>query len=215
VENTRDIMNDQAKLGIFAGILLIGFILIGAVSASVIMTSSQNISQEDLNKITNEVVDELCSYLQIKHIVGKYQTIQGQEKIQKIAILIKPLVSQDIDVSRMTIELSNGEQFQLLFYNGLAESLKSHSLFEHPLWDSLTPGTFSLISTIDDDNSIINSHLINKNTDMTFIILKLPDDSAMRYGDELKVTILPSPGIGRTVTLESPLSTKHVVTLYE
>jgi hypothetical protein len=115
----------------------------------------------------------------------------------------------------MTIELSNGEQFQLLFYNGLAESLKSHSLFEHPLWDSLTPGTFSLISTIDDDNSIINSHLINKNTDMTFILLKLPDDSAMRYGDELKVTILPSPGIGRTVTLESPLSTKHVVTLYE
>jgi hypothetical protein len=50
---------------------------------------------------------------------------------------------------------------------------------------------------------------------MTFILLKLPDDSAMRYGDELKVTILPSPGIGRTVTLESPLSTKHVVTLYE
>jgi archaellin len=215
VENTRDIMNDQAKLGIFAGILLIGFILIGAVSASIIMTSSQNISQEDLNKITNEVVDEICSYLQIKHIVGKYQTIQGKEKIQKIAILIKPLVSQDIDVSRMTIELSNGEQFQLLFYNGLAESLNSHSLFEHPLWDSVTPGTFSLISTIDDDNSIINSHLINKNTDMTFVLLKLSDDIAMRYGDELKVTILPSPGMGRTVTLESPLSTKHVVTLYE
>jgi archaellin len=215
VENTRDIMNDQAKLGIFAGILLIGFILIGAVSASVIMTGSKNISEEDLNKITSEVVDEICSYLQIKHIVGKYQTIQGEEKIQKIAILIKPLVSQDIDVSRMTIELSNGEQLQLLFYNGRAESMNSHSLFEHPLWDSVTPGTFSLISTIDDDNSIINSHLINKNTDMTFILLKLPDDSAMRYGDELKVTILPSPGIGRTVTLESPLSTKHVVTLYE
>jgi len=208
-------MNDQAKLGIFAGILLIGFILIGAVSASVIMTSSQNISQEDLNKITSEVVDEICSYLQIKHIIGKYQTIQGEEKIKKIAILIKPLVSQDIDVSRMTIELSNGEQFQLLFYNGLAESLNFHSLFEHPLWDSVTPGTFSLISTIDDDNSIINSHLINKNTDMTFVLLKLSDDIAMRYGDELKVTILPSPGMGRTVTLESPLSTKHVVTLYE
>jgi archaellin len=215
VENIRDIMNDQAKLGIFAGILLIGFILIGAVSASVIMTGSKNISEEDLNKITSEVVDEICSYLQIKHIVGKYQTIQGEEKIQKIAILIKPLVSQDIDVSHMTIELTNGEQFQLLFYNGLAESLSSHSLFEHPLWDSVTPGTFSLISTIDDDNSIINSHLINKNTDMTFILLKLPDNIAMKYGNELKVTILPSPGMRRTVTLESPLSTNHIVTLYE
>jgi len=210
-----DLMNDQAKLGIFAGILLIGFILIGAVSASVIMTSSKNISEKDLNKITNEVVDEICSYLQIKHIVGKYQTIQGEEKIQKIAILIKPLVSQDLDISRMTIELSNGEQLQMLFYNGCAESMNSHSLFEHPLWDSVTPGTFSLLTTIDEDNSIIISHVINKNTDMTFILLKFPDDIAMKYGDELRVTILPSPGMGRTVTLESPLTTKHVVTLYE
>jgi archaellin len=215
MEKTMDLMNDQAKLGIFAGILLIGFILIGAVSASVIMTGSKNISEKDLNKITNEVVDEICSYLQIKHIVGKYQTIQGEEKIQKIAILIKPLVSQDIDISRMTIELSNGEQLQMLFYNGCAESLNSHSLFEHPLWDSVTPGTFSLLTTIDEDNSIITSHVINKNTDMMFILLKLPDDIAMKYGDELRVTILPSPGMGRTVSLESPLTTKHVVTLYE
>jgi archaellin len=215
MEKTMDLMNDQAKLGIFAGILLIGFILIGAVSASVIMTSSNNISEKDLNKITNEVVDEICSYLQIKHIVGKYQTIQGEEKIQKIAILIKPLVSQDLDISRMTIELSNGEQLQMLFYNGCAESMNSHSLFEHPLWDSVNPGTFSLLTTIDEDNSIITSHVINKNTDMTFILLKLPDDIAMKYGDELRVTILPSPGMGRTVTLESPLTTKHVVTLYE
>jgi archaellin len=118
MEKTRDIMNDQAKLGMIAGILLLGFILIGAVSASVIMTNSTNFSEEDLNKITNEVVDEICTYLQIKHIVGKYQVTQGEQKIQKIAILVKPLVSQDIDVSHMTIELSNGEQFTLLYYNG-------------------------------------------------------------------------------------------------
>jgi archaellin len=215
MEKTRDIMNDQAKLGMIAGILLLGFILIGAVSASVIMTNSTNFSEKDLNKITNEVVDEICTYLQIKHIVGKYQVTQGEQKIQKIAILVKPLVSQDIDVSHMTIELSNGEQFTLLYYNGFAESLHSHSLFEHPLWESVTSGTFSLLSTIDDDNSIINSHLINKNTDMTFILLNLPDDMAIKQDDQLIVTILTSPGIGRTVILEPPLPIQNVVTLYE
>jgi archaellin len=208
-------MNDQAKLGVIAGIMLIGFILIGAVSASVILTNTGDTSEEDLNTITNEVVDEICSYFQIKHIIGKYQMIQGEQKINKIAILIKPFISQNIEISHMTIEICNGEQYQMLFFNGLAESLQSHSLFEYPLWNTTTPGTFSLLSTIDDDNSIINLHLINKNTDMAFILLNLSNDIAMSYGDQLEVTILPSPGMGRTVILDSPLPIKNVVTLYE
>jgi archaellin len=208
-------MNDQAKLGVIAGIMLIGFILIGAVSASVILTNTGDTSEEDLNTITNEVVDEICSYFQIKHIIGKYQMIQGEQKINKIAILIKPFISQNIEISHMTIEICNGEQYQMLFFNGLAESLQSHSLFEYPLWNTTTPGTFSLLSTIDDDNSIINLHLINKNTDMAFILLNLSNDIAMSYGDQLEVTILPSPGMGRTVILDSPLAIKNVVTLYE
>jgi len=208
-------MDNHGKLGTIAGILLLVFILIGAVSASVIITDSETISEDDLNRITNEVVDEMCSYLQIKQIIGKYQIIQGEQRINKIAILIKPFVSQNIDISHMTIELCDGEQYQMLFFNELAEYIHSHSLFEHPLWDSMTAETFSLLSTIDDDNSIINSHLINKNTDMMFIIIKLPDDRAMKKDDQLEVTILPAPGIGRTVTLEAPLPIKNVVTLYE
>jgi len=208
-------MDDQAKLGAIAGILLLIFILIGAVSASVIITDSESISENDLNNFTNDIVDELCSYLQIKQIIGKYQTITGEQRINKIAILIKPMVSQNIDISHMTLELCDGEQYHILFFNGSAGSIRSHSLFEHPLWDSITNETFGLLSTIDDDNSIINSHLINKNTDMTFIILKLPYDTAMKKDDILEVTIRPSPGIGRTVTLEAPLPIKNVVTLYE
>jgi archaellin len=208
-------MNDSAKLGVITGIFLLIFLLIGAVCASVLVTSSKEISEEeDLNKIVNEVVDELCSYLQIKHIVGKYHMIQGEQKINKIAILITPLVSQTIDMSHMTLKLCDGEHYHLLFYNGEAGSIHSHSLFEHPLWDSLDSGSFSLLSTIDDDNSIIHSHLINKNTDMVFIILQLSDDTALKNGDQFEITILPSPGTGRTVHLEAPLPIKNVVTLY-
>ena len=79
-------MNNHGQLGAIAGILLLVFILIGAVSASVIITETQSTSEEDLNNITNEIVDELCSYLQIKQIVGKYQTIQGEQRINKIIL---------------------------------------------------------------------------------------------------------------------------------
>ncbi len=208
-------MDDRAQLGSIAGILLLIFILIGAVSASVIITDTQTTSEEDLNNITNEIVDELCSYLQIKQIIGKYQTIQGVQRINKIAILIKPFVSQNIDISHMTLELCDGEYYQILFFNGTAGSIRSHSLFEHPVWNSMTNETYGLLSTIDDDNSIIEAHMINKNTDMAFIVIQLPDDKAMTQYAQLVVTIRPSPGIGRTVTLEAPLPIKNIVTLYE
>jgi archaellin len=208
-------MDDQAKLGTIGGILLLFFILIGAVSASVIITNTEVTSDDDLDRMTSEIVDELCSYLQIKQIVGKYQMLQGEQRITKIAILIKPYVSQNIDISKMTIELCNGDQYNILFFNGSTGSIRSHSLFEHPLWNSLTNDTFGLLSTIDDDNSIINSHMINKNTDMVFIILTFSIENAMYQEDSLEVTIQPSPGIGRSVTLEAPLPIKSVVTLYE
>ncbi len=208
-------MDDQAKLGTIAGVLLLLFVLIGAVSASVIITDTNITSEDDLNAMTGEIIDELCSYLQIKQIVGKYQMVQGEEKITKIAILIKPFVSQDIDISKMTIELCDGDQYKILFFNGTTGSIRSHSLFDHPVWDSIPNETFGILSTVDDDNSIINSHLINKNTDMAFIILKLSNETAMNQDDALEVTILPSPGTGRMVTLEAPLPIKNIVTLYE
>lgn len=208
-------MNNQAQLGLITVILLLGFLLIGAVSASVLLTEKEELSEEDLNNLTNEVVDELCSYLEIKQIIGKYQMIQGEQNINKIAILIQPLVTQDIDISSTTITLCDGEQLYLLFYNGQSSSIASNSLFEHSIWEKIPNGSFSVLSTIDDDSSIIQSHLLNKNTDMAFILVKLPENMTMQYEDEIKMTIQPSPGVGRTVTLESPIPIKTVVTLYE
>ncbi len=208
-------MNNQAQLGTIAGILLLVFILIGAVSASVIITDTPITSEEDLTNITNEIMDELCSYLQIKQIVGKYQTIQGQQRINKIAILVKPLVSQTIDLTHMTLELCDGNNYRILFFNGTVGSIRSQSLFEHPAWDNLTNETYGLLSTIDDDNSIISGHLMNEYTDMAFIVFILPNNTAMTQDTQLVLTIRPSPGIGRTVTLEAPLPIKNVVTLFE
>jgi len=208
-------MDDQARLGTIAGILLLMFLLIGAASASWIITDSEITSEDELNRITNEVIDEICSSLHIKQIIGKYQEFQGEQRITKIAILIKPYVSQTIDITHMTITLCDGQQYTILFFNGTAGSLRSSSLFDHPQWDSMTAGTFSVLSTIDDDTSIVNSQLINKNTDMLFLLLSFPDGTGMKQDDVLEVTILPSPGIGRTVSLEAPLPIKPIVTLYE
>ena len=207
-------MAEHTRVGMIILILLIGFILIGAVSASIILTTTGDISDEELNRITTEAVDEICSYLQIKNVLGKYQFTQNPEKITQIAIQIKPLVTQNINFSHMTIQVSNGEQYNIFYFTGSSDTLHNYSLFKHPLWESMQPGTYSIVSILDDDSSIIRLNHINKNTDVAFILLILPEDLALKNGDQLTMTILPSPGIGRTISLEAPLPIHSIVSLY-
>lgn len=207
-------MNTEGNLGLITGILLIIFMLIGATAASVIMNGSGDVSEEDYTQMVNEVVDELTTYIQIKDVIGKYERIQGEYTIQKIAIMIRPLVSTTVDTSTMSIKISDGEYLNILFPSGQASFIGSYSLFDHPLWKNTTQGTFSFIITIDEDHSLLD-HVINKNTDTAFIIINLPDNLFMKNGDTMTVTLLPAPGAQRTVTLEAPLPTMHVVSLYE
>ena len=207
-------MNTEGNLGLISGILLVVFILIGATAASVIMNGKTDVSEEDYTKMVNEVVDDLCNYIKINDVIGKYDEVHGNYQIQKIAIMIRPLISTQIDTSVMTIKISDGEHLYILFPTGHVALIGAHSLFDNPLWENTPQGTFSFISIVDDDSSLINHHIINKNTDTQFIIINLPSDIIMRYGDTMDLTLIPAPGTQRTLSLEAPLPTTHVVSLY-
>lgn len=207
-------MDTTGNLGTLSGILLVMLILIGAVGASVIMNGSEDVSEEDYTKMVDEVVDEISTYVQVKNIIGKYELVQGEYQINKIAILIRPLVSPEINTLLMSMEISDGEQFYLLFPSGQSAFISSYSLFDHPLWENTTEGSFSILAAIDEDHSLIDYQVINKNTDTAFLIVNLPSGLSMNYGDTIELTLLPAPGIERSFTLETPLPTHHVVSLY-
>jgi archaellin len=206
-------MNNQGATGIATAILLISFILIGATAASVIMGDSGNNSEENYEEMLEDVLDEISTYIQIKEVLGKYNSTTEKQHIQKIAILIKPLFSIDIDASRLMIKLNNGKQIKMLYYNRQAEFLSSNSLFEHPIWNTMTDTNFGFIAILDTDQSIIDYDAINDNTDMTYLIIKLPNDFTMKKGDTLEITLFPSTGITRTINLKAPLPIKQIVSL--
>lgn len=206
-------MNNQGATGIATAILLISFILIGATAASVIMGDSGNNPEENYEEILEEALDEISTYIQIKDALGKYNSTTEEQHIQKIAILIKPLFSIDIDASKLVIKLNNGKQIKMLYYNRQAEFISSNSLFEHPIWTTMTDTDFGFIVILDKDQSIIDYGTINDNTDMTYIIIKLPNDFTMKKGDTLKLTLFPSTGITKTINLKAPLPIKQIVAL--
>ena len=204
-------MNSWGSTGITAAILLISFLLIGVTVASVITgeTGVDVTTEEDLEQMLDDVLDEITTYIQIKDKIGKYYDTNDQLRIEKIAIMIKPLIKQDINMSELTIKLCNGNNVKILEYSGNAEYIESNPLFEHPMWGDITSNDYSFVVTLDKDRSLVDYDVLNG--DMAYIIIKLSEDFTMVKGDSITVTLFPSSGLARTTILEAPLPMSRVV----
>jgi archaellin len=194
-------------------ILSLSSILIGATVTSVIDSESESITTDyNLEKLASDAMDEISTYLQIRDQKGKYTNINGEQRIDKIAILISPLVSQKIDLSRLTIQLCNDKIVKILRYNGNLELLDSSSLFEHSIWDKLNGNNFGFISINDYDRSLTTSSLLNDFADNVYIVIRLPADMTMKNYDKLIVSLFPATGMTSTLILEASFPIKQVIT---
>jgi archaellin len=205
-------MNNTGGLGISAAIILITFILIAATATSVMMGNSHKKNQFDYKKIVEDTVDGITSYLQIKEVLGKYYTLNNEKYIQKIAILIKPLYSTDIDISHLTMQITDGKQIQFLIYNGNKDSISTSSLFDYPSPKEEENG-FYLFVVHDTDESIIQYDTINDNTDLVYLVIQLTKDIILTKGEKLQISLLPQTGTIKSITVEAPLPMQQIVTL--
>ena len=203
-------MKNEGNLGIASAILAAGLILIASIAAAVIIDDSQkNFSTQNINKITDEILDEITNYIQIKDIIGKYSIINEKRSIQKIAILIKPLIPQNINISDLTIKLQNEKTITILYYSGQTEAIEAYPLFEHPIWKNMTNNSFSFIVILDRDKSLLHHNVLND--DLAYIIVRLPAEFAIKPNRSLTLTLFPLSGIDRTIILDAPFCTKQVV----
>ena len=210
-------MNTSGNMAITGAILLISILLFGILAFSVLSDNLEGTSEQDMtdlyNQLLDESIDEITTYLKITDKLGKFYGEPHYQKIEKIAIMIKPLVTINVDISELTIKICNGNTVKILSFNGSSEFIGSQSLFGHTLWEKIDENYFSFIVTHDTDNSVVDYNTINKNSDMGYIIIKLPKDFQMEQGDSLILTLFPETGITRTILLEAPLPIKSVVSL--
>jgi len=204
-------MNKWGSTGIVSVIILIGVILSAIAAASIITgETQQTTTEENTDKMVNQVIDEITTYIQIKDQIGKFYKTYGEYKIEKIGILIKPLIPQDIDITGLTIKLTNGYDVKILNYSGKAEFIGKNSLFEHDIWDEITYDSYGFIVTVDKDRSLVDYNILNG--DMTYVIIKLDESFSMPQRGSLTVTLFPSSGIVRTTTLEAPMAIRAIAT---
>lgn len=209
-------MDDVGSTGIAVVLLLLSSAAFGATIVSVTSNGvNNNPSDEDLSqlavKITDETIDKITTYIQTTQMLGKYYGEPHHQKIEKIAIMIKSMISKNVSLSELTIELNNGNAVIMLSYSGDAEFIGANDVFEHPIWNSIDENNFGFVVTHDKDSSLVDYNTINDNTDMAYLIIKLPEYMAMSKGDTMTITLSPSNGITRTIDLEAPLPMTSVV----
>ena len=199
--------------GVTIVILMISSMLIGITVASVITDGTTGTTTEqDYDQILDETIDEISTYLMIKDQKGKFCEINGEQRIDKIALWISPLVSQEIDVSQLTIQLDNGKDVMFLTYTGNAEDMLTNSLFNHPIWNNMNGSNFGFISVVDLDESLVDFYLINDYSDNAYVVFQLPNDMALLKYEKISVTLFPSTGITRTIILKAPMPISSVIT---
>ena len=208
-------MNNKGNLGISSVIILISFILISLTAFSVLSSDTSDetsgTSEEKIQQMIDESIEEITKYIQITDKIGKYYGPPRQQEIQKIALMIKPIFSNEIDISELTIKISNGNSIKILSYSSYAQPIDSNHLFDHPIWNDINENNFGLIATHDKDNSLSDYNVLNKNTDMAYIIIKFSPDFYMKKGDTMIVQLFLTSGIIKTITLEAPLPMNSLV----
>ena len=76
------IMNNHGSISIPTIILLISFTLVGFTVASVINEESDVATEDQIDEILDDVLNEVTTYIQIKDKIGKYSELDNQQKIQ-------------------------------------------------------------------------------------------------------------------------------------
>jgi archaellin len=198
--------------GLTSVILIVSLFLIGITVADIISGDPNgSISDQQLEQMTEETIEELSSYILIKDQIGKYNGTYKELKIEKIALWITPLVTQEIDLSQLTIQLNDGKNVLFLKYTNNSENLGSLSLFENIIWKKLNGTNFGFISIIDMDDSLVNFHTLNDCSDNAYVVFRLPESISLKKHDKIVVTLFPSTGITRAIELKAPLPINSIV----
>lgn len=218
--------NNKGAVGIGTLIVFIAMILVAAVAASVIITTAENLQQR-ARTVGSSVIREVSAGLVIENIAG--YTDVNKTKIQYIALLVRPRAgTQDIDLEYtvLTIKYNNLTVLKLNTSLISEAGTDNMSVFDTPVTSgsnytiigNSTNTEYGLISVLDADNSIMNSHGINDG-DRIYILLNLtaiiPEESGLPTRATLSGSLQPETGAPGLFEFTSPaVYAKRIVDLW-
>jgi len=226
-EKTKDIKKDEKGfVGIGTLIVFIAMILIAAVAASVLITTSEHL-QRRAQSVGLNTIREVSSGLVIDDIVG--YTNAEKTRIEYIAFQLRPRAgSQDFDMELITLSLLYDELHVTKFDAAMLQNVNidNQSVFFTPnetgssTWlINLTNTTrFATIAIHDYDNSIMNTYGMNDG-DRALLILNatalIPGENGLATRKTISGEVRPETGAGGIYEITTPaVYSERVVDLW-
>jgi len=107
--------NEKGAIGIETLIVFIAMVLVAAVSAAVLIQTVGYLQQKAM-ATGRETTKQVSSGIKVDQVLGYYDS--AGSGISKIAVIVEPNTGgQPIDLSQVTVTLSNGAKAAVLHYN--------------------------------------------------------------------------------------------------
>ena len=216
--------NDQAMVGIGTLIVFIAMILIAAVAASVLITTSETL-QSRAKTVGSQTIREVSSGLAIESISG--YTNEERTKIEYMALIVRPRAgSKDVALDLCTLTVLYNNLNVLLLDPNLVQNVNTDnkSVFYTPVESgspytiigNTTNTTFGVIAIHDADGSIKNTMGLNSG-DRIIVIVNLSaiiEDGGLSPRESISGTIQPEIGIQSIYDVTAPATfSKRIIHL--
>ncbi len=215
--------DSKGMVGIGTLIVFIAMILIAAVAASVLITTSENLQQR-ARSVGTQTIHEVSSGICIEEIVGL--TDENKTKVEYLAMLVRPRAgSKEIDLEQLTVSAAILDNLWSLQFNESLLSpvnLDNKSVFQTPInSDNISirqnftiagnssNTSFGVIVVHDYDDSIMNTHGLN-NGDKIYIIINVTalapngNDSGLLVRESMSGKVQPEYGSPAVYEITAP-----------
>ena len=112
--------NDAAQVGIGTMIVFIATVLVAAIAAGVLISTSSDL-QERSSRTGKDATEQVSSNLQVESVVGKRDTAAGGLDDLEIYVSLAPGASE-VDLSQVKIQISNSTKLETFSYSATATS---------------------------------------------------------------------------------------------
>lgn len=173
--------DEKGMVGIGTLIVFIAMILIAAVAASVLITTSENLQQR-ARSVGTQTIQEVSSGICIDEVVGL--TNQNRTRVEYLAISVRPRAgSNELDLEQVTVSVVISNDLWVLAFNDSLISqvnLDNKSIFQTPVISgqaytiagNSSNSTYGVIIVHDPDGSIENTHGLNSG-DRVYLIINV------------------------------------------
>ncbi len=216
--------NDIGVVGIGTLIVFIAMILIAAVAASVLITTSEEL-QARAKTVGTQTIREVSAGISVDSVTG--YTNADKTKITYLALTVRPRAgSKDIDLSLCTLSVLYDNLTVVTLNESLVQvvNLDNTSVFYTPIssgsnqtiMDNTTNTTFGVIAIHDPDNSITNTYGMNSG-DRCLLMINLSsiiEGGGLPARESVSGTLTPEIGIKAQYDVTAPaVFSKRIVKL--